>query len=52
MRAGQDGGHLDHGARSRGVGVGVPAMCFEASQDLVGQADRTQGILAGDPGTR
>ena len=31
---------------------GVPAMGFEAAQDLVGQPDRTQGVVAADPGAR
>ena len=39
------------GGRGRG-GFGIPAMAFEAAENLVGQPDGAEGVVAADPGTR
>ena len=51
MRTAQNGRRLERRSGCR-CGFGVPAMRFETAQDLIGEADGAQGIVAADPGPR
>ncbi len=51
VRTAQHRGRVDQRKSGRDR-IGIPAMCFQAAQNLVGQPDRAQGVLAADPGTR
>ena len=51
VRALQDRDRFD-GLRGCRAGFGIPAMRFEGTQDLIGQPDGAQGVVAADPGPR
>ena len=51
MGTAQDGWCVDGWSGGWG-GFGVPAMRFETAQDLIGEADGAEGIVAADPGPR